>query len=117
MASGPKHPTLLSHDVYFSLHDPSPAAAAKLVEACKMHLLRHPGVLFFAAGTLCRELERPVNDRGFDVALHIVFRDKASHDAYQKAAGHIRFIEENKPDWKQVRVFDSFVERLEAEGP
>jgi hypothetical protein len=101
----------LAHNVYFSLIDSSPVAVEKLVEACKKYLARHPGVIFFAAGTLCRELERPVNDRDFDVALHVVFKDKPSHDAYQEASSHRQFIEENKANWKKVRVFDSLVTR------
>lgn len=101
----------LAHDVYFSLKDNSPAAKGKLVEACKKHLSKHPGEVFFAAGTLASELDRPVNDRDFDVALHIVFKDMASHDKYQVAGRHKRFIAENKDNWKKVRVFDSFVEK------
>ena len=92
-------------------HEDFVAAAEKLVEACKKYLVRHPGVIFFAAGTLCRELERPVNDRDFDVALHVIFKDKASHDAYQTAASHRQFIDENKASWKKVRVFDSLVDQ------
>jgi hypothetical protein len=102
---------MLSHDVYFSLHDRSDAAKAKLVAACKKHLTRHPGEVFFAVGTLCQELRRDVNDLDFDVALHIVFDSQASHDAYQDAPRHNDFVAENKASWKKVRVFDSVVER------
>src|SRR5262245_40791363 len=77
--------TMLSHDVYFSLKDNSADAKKKLVAACKKYLSKHPGTVFFAAGTLAEELKRPVNDVDFDVALHIVFKDKASHDKYQDA--------------------------------
>ena len=51
-----------------------------------------------------------MNDRDFDVALHVVFKDKAAHDEYQKTARHLKFIEENQANWKKVRVFDSGVE-------
>src|SRR5215218_7641756 len=64
---------LLSHDVYFSLKDNSPAAKQKLVAACKKYLTGHEGEVFFAAGTLAEALKREVNDVQFDVALHIVF--------------------------------------------
>ncbi len=101
---------MLSHDVYFTLKDGSEASRKKLVEACKKYLSKHPGVVFFACGTLNPDLKRPVNDRAFDVALHVVFTDKASHDLYQQAASHQKFIDENKPSWKSVRVFDSDVE-------
>jgi hypothetical protein len=101
---------MLAHNVYFTLHDNSEAAKQKLVADCKKYLSNHPGTVFFACGTLQPELARPVNDRGFDVALHVVFESLAAHDAYQDAALHVKFVEENKPTWKQVRVFDSAVE-------
>jgi len=101
---------MLAHNVFFTLHDASPAAIDGLVKACHRYLKEHPGVVFFAAGTRAEELARPVNDLDFHVALHIVFRDRATHDAYQVAEDHKRFIEENQSNWKQVRVFDSIVE-------
>lgn len=101
---------MLAHNVYFTLHDNSPAAREALVAACKTHLTGHPGTVFFACGTLEESLDRPVNDRGFDVALHLIFESKAAHDAYQDAPRHHQFVNENKPGWKQVRVFDSTVE-------
>ncbi len=103
--------SLLCHDVFFSLHDDSPAATARLVEACKKYLTKHPGTVFFCCGTLAQELDREVNDRDWDVALHIVFENQAAHDAYQVAPRHDQFIEENKANWRKVRVFDSIVER------
>ncbi|MCA9081313.1 MAG: Dabb family protein [Planctomycetaceae bacterium] len=99
---------MLSHDVYFTLHDASDAAVDALVAACHKYLKEHPGVVFFAAGKLAAELNRPVNDQAFQVALHVVFEDKAAHDAYQVVPEHLTFIAENKENWKQVRVFDSY---------
>jgi len=98
---------MLSHSVFFSLHDSSPEAVQALLGACETYLNDHPGVTYFAVGTLNRELSRPVNDMAFDVALHVVFDSKASHDAYQVAPRHLQFIEECKPNWKQVRIFDA----------
>lgn len=101
---------MLAHNVFFSLNDSSPAAADALVAACHKYLKDHPGVEFYAAGKLAPEFARPVNDHDFDVALHVVFTDKAAHDVYQTAPAHVQFIEENKASWKQVRVFDSYVD-------
>ena len=100
---------MLAHNVFFSLKDNSDAAKERLVAACKKYLSGHPGTLFFAAGTLAQDLKRPVNDLDFDVGLHLVFKDKAAHDQYMKHERHLKFIEENKPNWKKVRVFDSYV--------
>jgi len=102
---------LLAHNVYFSLKDNSAAAKQKLVASCKKWLGGAEGVVFFAAGTLAAEFDRPVNDRDFDVALHVVFKSKAAHDDYQKADAHHKFIDENKENWKKVRVFDSYASK------
>jgi hypothetical protein len=101
---------MLAHNVYFTLKDRSSAAKQSLVAACKKYLAKEPGTVFFAVGTLEEGLDRPVNDVAFDVALHVVFDSRASHDAYQTAALHLKFIEENRPNWEKVRVFDSSVE-------
>ena len=103
---------MLAHNVYFTLEDPTPAKIDELVAACHKYLKDpkdHPGLVFFAAGTVVNELARPVNDRMFHVALHVVFQDKHSHDLYQVAPSHLKFIELHKPSWRNVRVFDSYV--------
>lgn len=99
----------LAHMVYFTLNDGSPAAIQKLVESCHRHLKPIPGIVYFGAGTLVDDLARPVNDRAFHVGLHVVFKDRAAHDAYQADENHLAFIAENKTTWKQVRIFDSYV--------
>lgn len=99
----------LAHNVFFTLKDKSPAKVAELVAACHKYLNVQPGIAFFAAGPLCAELAREVNDRDWDVGLHLVFETKAAHDAYQDDATHNKFIEEQKPNWAKVRVFDSYV--------
>jgi hypothetical protein len=97
----------LSHAVYFTLKNRTPEAAAKLVASCQRHLTGHPGTVFFSAGTCAAEYDREVNDRGYDVALTIVFESHAAHDVYQTAPRHEQFIAENATDWAKVRVFDA----------
>ena len=101
---------MMVHDVYFTLHDNSEAAKRRLLDGCKKYLVDHPGVLAFACGTVAAELARPVNDRDFDVSLHIMFVDKAAHDRYQASPAHVRFVEENRDNWTRARVFDSLVD-------
>jgi hypothetical protein len=100
----------LSHDVYFTLHDGSPANIKKLIDDCRKYLSVQPGIAFFGAGPLVPDLDRPVNDRDFHVALHVVFESKQHHDDYQTDPTHLKFIEENKATWKTVRVFDSYID-------
>jgi hypothetical protein len=98
---------LLVHNVYFSLIDRSEAARQRLVQACRRHLAGHPGIVFFGCGELCAALARDVNDRDWDVGLHIVFKDRAAHDHYQETEAHLAFIAENRDNWARVRVFDT----------
>jgi quinol monooxygenase YgiN len=97
---------MLVHNVYFSLKESNEANRRKLVEACDKYLSDHPGTVFYAAGTVSA-LDRSVNDRDWDVGLHVIFKDQASHDAYQDAPKHLKFIEESKDTWAKVRVFDT----------
>ena len=102
-------PYRLMHDVYFTLNEDTDAARSKLVDDCYKYLSNHPGVVFFAARQIVESHQRDVNVRDWQVSLHIVFENKDYHDRYQKAPDHYKFIEENKDNWKSVRVFDSFI--------
>ncbi len=100
---------MLAHNVFFTLKDKSESAVNTLIDSGKQYLSGHPGTVFFAMGPLNTELDRPVNDLEFDVALHVVFDSKESHDEYQVHQRHLDFIEANKESWEKVRVFDSDV--------
>lgn len=102
---------MLAHMVYFTLKDNSPAGVERQLAACRKYLTDHPGVVFFGLGTRTPDLLREVNDKEFHVGLHVVFKDRAAHDRYQTHERHVKFIEENKPHWAQVRVFDADVAR------
>jgi hypothetical protein len=104
-AAGPQ----LAHMVYFKLKDDSPEAREKLIAGCKTYLKGHDGTVFFSVGGLAPDMQRDVNDRDFDVALVIVFENKAAHDKYQDHPRHNTFIEQLKPNWAKVRVFDSYL--------
>jgi len=108
--AAPAKDGMIGHMVYFQLNENSDAAVAKMVAACDKYLKGHPGEVFYAAGSLAKEMNRPVNDRDWDVALQIVFKSKADHDKYADAPRHLQFIDENKSSWKKVRVFDSLIE-------
>jgi hypothetical protein len=99
----------VAHMVYFKLKESSPENRQKLVEACQKYLSGHEGTVYFSAGVLAEEFDREVNDRDFDVALNVVFANKAAHDAYQTSERHLTFIAENRATWEKVRVFDSYV--------
>ena len=99
---------LIVHDVYFLLHDRiagGPAAAPRRLPPTPARPRRASSSS--AAASSPSRSTRDVNDRDWDVGLHIVFRDLAAHDAYQDSGPHQQFIAENKATWKNVRVFDS----------
>ncbi len=96
-----------AHNVYFSLNVATEEAIAALIADCKTYLAVQSGIVSFVCGVRETELNRPVNDRDFDVSLHIVFDSKAAHDAYQGAPLHNEFVARQKENWKAVRVFDT----------
>ncbi len=98
---------MISHNVYFTLIDDSAEARRALLAACRKYLTGHPGQVSMACGTPAEGFERPVNDRDWGVALHIVFADKAAHDKYQDSARHHQFVAESQPNWVRARVFDT----------
>jgi hypothetical protein len=101
---------MIVHDVYFTLLDPTPANREALVQEGFTWLKSHPGMVEFSAGVRAGEMRRDVNDTSFDVSMHSVFTDKASHDAYQDTSPrHAQFVARNKANWAQVRVFDSLL--------
>lgn len=97
---------MLGHYVYFSLHDSSSQAAQTLTASAQTLLSNHEGIVFFGVGSRTPDLNREVNDQDFDVALQIVFCNRTAHDAYQDSPMHHQFIDENKANWKHIRVFD-----------
>jgi Stress responsive A/B Barrel Domain len=105
----------LAHMVFFKLKDNSGANRAKLIAACKLYLTGHEGTEYFGAGSLATDMNKEVNDRDFDVSLHLVFKNKEAHDKYQESERHVKFIEENKDSLEKVRVFDSYLSPAPAD--
>jgi hypothetical protein len=97
----------LAHIVFFTLAEPSDANRTKLIAACKKYLDKHDGVVYFGVGVNAPEYDREVNDRDYDVALHMIFKTARHQGAYQTHPRHVKFVEEYKALWKKVRVFDS----------
>ncbi|ADB15335.1 Stress responsive alpha-beta barrel domain protein [Pirellula staleyi DSM 6068] len=103
----------IGHMVFFTLKDNTPETRKTLIDACNKYLSKHEGTVYYSAGARGEEFAREVNDQTFDVALHLVFKDKAAHDLYATHPRHLKFIEECKANWKTVRVFDSLVTPVE----
>ena len=104
-AAGPP----LSHSVMFTLKDRSAKSREAFVASCEKYLTGHRGTVSFTVGTIAEDVTEPVSDREFDVALHVVFEDKAMLAAYHKSPRHDAFVAENKAKFAKVRVFDSYL--------
>lgn len=100
--------TPFAHIVFFRLKDRSIASRQDFASQCHKYLSGHPGTLYFSAG-IQSENDRNVNDRDFDVALHLIFGDRHAQDDYQTADRHHEFIAANQERWESVRVFDSLL--------
>ena len=101
---------MIGHMVYFTLKDRTPEAREKFAKSTGKLLGDIPGTTFFAVGTLPPQAYEPAaNDRDYDVALQVVFADKAAHTTYLKHPKHDEFVKVHKNDWSKVRVFDSVI--------
>ena len=101
--------TQMAHIVFFTVDNATAEAKEKLAAGCQKYLSGHDGTVYFSVGLRSLDMDRDVNDREFDVALHLVFKDKASYDKYSEHPRHMKFIEEFKSLWSEVRVMDSYV--------
>lgn len=106
LTQGPKY----AHMVFFTLHNNTVYEKQKLVRDCYAYLRSHPGVVYCSAGERALSAAREVNDKDFDVALHIVFENTGAYDEYAVSKKHLQFIERNESNWRQVRVFDSLIQ-------
>jgi hypothetical protein len=56
------------------------------------------------------DVKEKVSASDWDVGLHIVFKDKAALDKYARHPDHLKFIAENRENWKGVKVYDSLID-------
>lgn len=58
-------------------------------------------------GIPAKTAKRPVVDDSYSVALTVVCRDVAAHDAYQVDPLHLKFVEQFKTFWTRVQIYDA----------
>jgi hypothetical protein len=97
---------MFSHVVIFWTDPTNPAAADELLAGCHKYLKNIPGVLHYHAGKMVGS-PRPVVEQSYQVALNLVFPDKATQDVYQAHPEHVTFVETVfKKYCKKVVVYD-----------
>ena len=100
---------MLVHTVFFWMKKNAPKSAAKQTIQDALKYLNTPTVKNLWAGAPAKTEARDVINSTYDVGLTVTFDSVADHDAYQVAPRHEQFVEECKPGWASVRVFDSVI--------
>ncbi len=74
---------MLMHSTYFDLgvNNTPDVTNAFMAEALK-NLSTSKGMISFWIGTRATDMNRPQNDLKYDIAMHQIFKDRASFDAY-----------------------------------
>lgn len=99
---------MLVHTVVFWLKpELTEAQRAEFVSA--LEALRDvPSVASFHLGTPAEGVAaRPVVDKTFDYSITCLFDDIKAHDAYQVHPLHVAFVEQGKPKWTRVQIYDA----------
>ncbi len=98
--------SMFSHVVIFWTDPAQPDAPEQLVAGCEKYLRGIPGTLFFHVGKMATS-HRPVVDQSYQVALNLVFSNKAAQDAYQVHPEHLEFVDKVfKPLCKTAKIYD-----------
>ena len=97
---------MLSHIVVFWTIPINRAAPDELVAGANRLLKNIPGLLHFHAGKMVPS-HRSVVEKSYQVALNLVFADKAAEQTYQNHPSHAEFVEKYvKPLVERVVVYD-----------
>jgi len=97
---------MFSHIVVFWTDPAPPDAADDLIAGANRLLKNIPGVLQFHIGKMVPS-GRPVVEQSYQVALNLIFPDKATEEAYQKHPQHVEYVAKYvKPLVKKLLVYD-----------
>jgi Stress responsive A/B Barrel Domain len=98
---------MLVHTVYFWLKsDLTPAQRAEFRTNVET-LGTIPSVSQFFCGNPAGVPDRPIIDKSFSVAITVVCKNVAAHDAYQVDPIHLTFIAKSKAMWERVQIYDA----------
>ncbi len=99
-------PPMFSHVVIFWTKPDVPEAAERLLAGADKYLRPCPGVVHYHCGQMA-DSHRDVVDQSYQVALNLVFENRAAQDAYQEHPLHVEFVEKIfKPNCERVVVYD-----------
>jgi hypothetical protein len=98
---------MLVHTVYFWLRpDLTPAQRADFRRGVEsLGTIRSVEKIY--VGTPAKTEKRPIIDDSYSVALTVLCKDIAAHDAYQVDPIHLKFIADCKTFWTRVQIYDA----------
>jgi len=97
---------MFSHVVIFWTKTDVPNATEQLLAGAEQYLKPCPGVLHYHCGKMACS-HRDVVDQSYQVALNLIFEDRAMQDAYQTHPLHVEFVEKVfKTCCERVVVYD-----------
>ena len=98
---------MLVHTVYFWLK-PEITAAQRAEFVRLVHKLGEiKSVEKIYVGQPAKTEKRAIIDDSYSVALTVLCKDIAAHDAYQVDPIHLKFIADCKAFWNRVQIYDA----------
>ena len=103
-------PNRFVHDVYFRLADRRPGTFEVFVSSLRKYLspAKHDGMVGFRLSYRAVEMKRRLNDRDFDILMHMVFETIEAYNNYRKSTPHDEWIDLYGSLSSDRRVFDSY---------
>jgi hypothetical protein len=98
---------MLVHTVYFWLKPELTAAQRADFRRGVESLAGIKAIETAYVGTPAQTVKRPIIDDSYAVALTVICRDVAAHDAYQIDPIHLAFVERFKTYWSRVQIYDA----------
>ncbi len=93
------------HMVFFWLKPETDIADFQ--QATENFLMQVPEIVNYHLGEPAGTPREVVNNT-YSVSLVVTFASKEDQDIYQKHQAHLKYIEENKDKWTDVKIFDSW---------
>lgn len=93
------------HMVFFWLKPETDIADFQ--RATENFLMQVPEIVNYHLGEPAGTPREVVNNT-YSVSLVVTFASKEDQDIYQKHQAHLKYIDENKDKWTDVKIFDSW---------
>jgi len=97
---------MLIHNVFFWLKPETTAGEIADFEAGLASLLADSGVRAGYYGPPGATAPRPVVETTYSYGLVLIFDDAAAEARYQDAPVHVKFLQDHKPKFEKVVVYD-----------